>query len=42
MNTESFWFAERQEVLFPRLDHDLDVEVLIVGGGIAGVTAAYY
>jgi glycine/D-amino acid oxidase-like deaminating enzyme/nitrite reductase/ring-hydroxylating ferredoxin subunit len=41
MNTESFWFAERQEVLFPRLDHDLDVEVLIIGGGIAGVTAAY-
>jgi glycine/D-amino acid oxidase-like deaminating enzyme/nitrite reductase/ring-hydroxylating ferredoxin subunit len=41
MNTESFWFAERQEVLFPQLDHDLDVEVLIIGGGIAGVTAAY-
>jgi glycine/D-amino acid oxidase-like deaminating enzyme/nitrite reductase/ring-hydroxylating ferredoxin subunit len=41
MNTESFWYAERTGTPFARLDRDLDVEVLIVGGGIAGVTAAY-
>lgn len=41
MNMESFWFAERKGSPFARLDHDLDVEVLVIGGGIAGVTAAY-
>jgi glycine/D-amino acid oxidase-like deaminating enzyme/nitrite reductase/ring-hydroxylating ferredoxin subunit len=41
MNTESFWFTGRESAPFAPLDHDLDVEVLIVGGGIAGMTAAY-
>ncbi|HEY8961612.1 MAG TPA: FAD-dependent oxidoreductase, partial [Luteolibacter sp.] len=41
MNTESFWDEERQAGSFPPLDRDLEVEILVVGGGMAGVTAAY-
>lgn len=39
--TESSWFAEAKTLEFAKLDRDISVEIVIVGGGIAGVTAAY-
>jgi glycine/D-amino acid oxidase-like deaminating enzyme/nitrite reductase/ring-hydroxylating ferredoxin subunit len=41
MNTGSFWTDTAPAATFPRLDRDLRVDVLIVGGGITGLTAAY-
>ncbi|HSI86124.1 MAG TPA: FAD-dependent oxidoreductase [Candidatus Methylacidiphilales bacterium] len=41
MKSESPWLAALSETTFPRLDRNLRVEALIIGGGIAGVTAAY-
>ena len=42
MNTRhrSIWLDTTTRTAFPRLDHDLAVDVAIVGGGITGVTAA--
>jgi glycine/D-amino acid oxidase-like deaminating enzyme/nitrite reductase/ring-hydroxylating ferredoxin subunit len=40
MKTEPCWAAEPRPS-FPPLNRDLQVDALIVGGGIAGVTAAY-
>jgi len=41
MNTTPYWFENRSKALHPSLDEDLEVDILIVGGGICGVTAAY-
>jgi len=41
MDTTPFWMTNVEARRFPRLGGDLDVEVLIVGGGICGITAAY-
>jgi len=38
---QSFWVASVQPMLFEKLSTDLDIEVVVIGGGIAGVTAAY-
>ncbi len=38
--TESFWKGTLPGRPFPRLAHDLHVDVAIVGGGITGLTAA--
>ena len=42
MNTRhrSIWLETTSRTAFPRLDHDLEVDVAIVGGGITGITAA--
>jgi glycine/D-amino acid oxidase-like deaminating enzyme/nitrite reductase/ring-hydroxylating ferredoxin subunit len=42
MNTRhrSYWLETTARTAFPRLDHDVDVDVAIVGGGITGLTAA--
>lgn len=40
MEIKSFWANGYQE--FPALEADLDVDTLIVGGGLAGISAAYY
>ncbi|ASN53308.1 FAD-dependent oxidoreductase [Sinomonas sp. R1AF57] len=36
----SLWIATAQETDYPRLDGDLDVDVAVIGGGIAGLAAA--
>lgn len=35
------WIAEESPVQYPPLDGNLEVDVAIIGGGIAGLTAAY-
>lgn len=36
-----YWIATSPQAEYPQLDHDISVDVAIVGGGIVGVTAAY-
>ena len=38
---KSYWIASSQSIVFEKLQQDIDTEVLIVGGGIAGLTTAY-
>ena len=40
MKTTQIWTTDFQAPHFPTLDKDISVDVLIVGGGITGVTAA--
>lgn len=37
----SYWLASSQLPTFPKLDKDIEVDVAIVGAGIAGITSAY-
>lgn len=37
----SFWLSSAQPLKFNTLQHDITTEVVIVGGGIAGLTTAY-
>lgn len=37
----SWWIDSVQPLQFDRLNHDIDTEILIVGGGIAGLTTGY-
>ena len=40
---ESSWFADGASLSqFTKLDRDISVDVVVVGGGIAGMTTAYY
>jgi len=39
--TLPYWSDSASMPVAPKLDHDLDVEVLVIGGGIVGLTAAY-
>ncbi len=41
MNTTPFWFDSASPAKFPKLEQNLTVDVVIIGGGITGVTAAY-
>lgn len=41
MNTTPYWFEKREPSRYPALSEDIDVDLLIVGGGITGITAAY-
>jgi glycine/D-amino acid oxidase-like deaminating enzyme/nitrite reductase/ring-hydroxylating ferredoxin subunit len=41
MDTTSYWIDSASAPLFPKLDSDLRVDVAVIGGGIAGLTAAY-
>ena len=38
----SWWHSSAQSVNFPSLANDLDVDVLVLGGGIAGVSTLWY
>ena len=37
----SLWLGTTAETTYPRLDGSLSVDVVVAGGGIAGITAAY-
>ena len=39
--THSFWQDTSSTPRFPALDRDLRVDVVVVGGGVTGITAAY-
>jgi len=41
MDTKSFWMDSVELPTFPALQADLHVDVLVVGGGITGITAAF-
>ncbi len=38
---KSFWTASTESIVFQKLNRDIETDVLIVGGGIAGLTTAY-
>lgn len=40
MKSESYWLAFPEKTAYPKLTRDMKVDVLVVGGGITGVTAA--
>lgn len=40
-HTESYWRTDIEFPEFPSLEENLDVDVVIVGGGITGITSAY-
>jgi ribulose 1,5-bisphosphate synthetase/thiazole synthase len=37
----SIWVETGQSPSFPKLEADLETDVVIVGGGITGITTAY-
>jgi heterodisulfide reductase subunit A-like polyferredoxin len=37
----SYWLDSVKPFEFETLNHDLDTDILIIGGGIAGLTTAY-
>ena len=41
MKTEPYWYDGLKIPSFPRLEEDQTVDVLVVGGGISGMTSAY-
>lgn len=41
MNTTPYWLDTAQIKLFPALSEEITVDVLVVGGGIAGLTTGY-
>src|SRR5690348_15042823 len=41
MDTTSYWIDSASLPQFPALAENLDVDVIIIGGGIMGITAAY-
>ncbi len=40
-NAESYWTNTTHLPEYPRLENDMQVDVVIVGGGITGITSAY-
>lgn len=41
MNTESYWSKSAEIPRFGKLERNLKVDAVVIGGGITGVTAAY-
>jgi glycine/D-amino acid oxidase-like deaminating enzyme/nitrite reductase/ring-hydroxylating ferredoxin subunit len=42
MNTDSYWIDSAAIKSFPALNKNIETDILVVGGGITGVTAAYF
>lgn len=40
-NTMSYWNKTEQNITYPQLEKSLEVDTLIIGGGITGITCAY-
>ena len=38
---ESYWLSSTQPLNYPALDGDIEVDILIIGGGLAGIACAY-
>src|SRR6478672_13261490 len=41
MKTESYWEDTQKLPEFPKLEKDIEVDVVVVGAGLTGITAAY-
>ena len=41
VSPQSYWIASTKETQYPALNEDIQVDVAIVGGGMAGITTAY-
>ena len=39
---KSIWTDNTTLSEFPKLDHDISTDVLIIGGGMAGILTAYF
>lgn len=43
MSTQSSWLKDKDvHIHYPTLPHDTQTEIVIIGGGITGITTAYY
>ena len=42
MENKSIWTVDINEKVCPKLDKDISVDVLIIGGGITGISTAYH
>ena len=42
MGKISAWISNVDGTSYPRLENEIEVDVAIIGGGIAGASAAYY
>ncbi|WP_243144616.1 FAD-dependent oxidoreductase [Defluviitalea raffinosedens] len=40
--SNSYWIASTKETNYPKLSEDLSVDVAIIGGGMVGISCAYY
>ena len=38
---QSYWISSAEDTNFPTLDKDLKTDLLIIGGGMAGISTAY-
>src|SRR5699024_6999781 len=38
---KSYWLASTDSTNYPTLNEDIDVDIVIVGGGLVGITSAY-
>lgn len=41
VSESSYWINSAPKANYPKLDHDLEIDVAIIGGGIAGLSTAY-